>query len=203
LLASIRIRRIDCRCFKSITTWALGGKFAPTQGLLQALPHGPRVKLISANEHVPEAEQCMCPLKERVRLPRHSLPHTKLPPIMLANMMLHCTTLLNYFPPKSSISDTISPRTLLTGSTLNYKKDFFLPFGSYRQVHEDAASRNSMIACTKAAIYLGPTHNLQGGHHFMALDTGRVITGYSWTQIPLPQLVLDSSSHQVSKVSSL
>jgi hypothetical protein len=48
-----------------------------------------------------------------------------------------------------------------------------------------------MIARTKAAICLGPTQNLQGGHYFMALDTGGVITRYFWTQIPLPQLVLD------------
>jgi hypothetical protein len=110
---------------------------------------------------------------------------------MLTHMVLHCTKLLHYFPPENSISDTISPRTLLTGSTLNYMKDFCLPFGAYSQVHEDASPRNSMIACTKAAICLSPTPNLQVGQHFMALDTGRVITRYSWTQIPLPQLVLD------------
>jgi hypothetical protein len=68
---------------------------------------------------------------------------------------------------------------------------FCLPFGAYCQVHEYADPRNSMIACIKAAICLGPTQNLQGGHYFMALDTGRVIKRYSWTQIPLPQLVLD------------
>ena len=164
-----------------INTLALDGEFAPAQGLLQALPHGPRVNLTSANEHVPEAERRICTLKERVRSLRHSLPYTKLPPIMLTHMVLYCTKLLNYFPPKNSISDTISPRTLLTGSTLNYKKDFSLPFGAYCQVHEDAAPRNSMIARTKAAICLGPTQNLQGGHHFMALDTGRVISRYSWT----------------------
>jgi hypothetical protein len=48
-----------------------------------------------------------------------------------------------------------------------------------------------MIARTKAAICLGPTQNLQAGHHFMALDTGRVTTRCIWTPIPLPQLVRD------------
>jgi hypothetical protein len=111
---------------------------------------------------------------------------------MFTHLVLHCTKLLlNYFLHKNSISDTISPRTLLTGSTLNYKKDFSLPFGAYCQVYEDAAPCNNMIALTKATICLGPTHSLHGGHYFMGLDTGRVITRYSWTQILLPQLVLD------------
>jgi hypothetical protein len=154
-----------------MTTLTLDGQFAPAQGLLQALPHGPRVNLTSANEHVPEAERRICTLKERVRSLSHSLPYTKLPPIMLTHMVLHCTKLLNYFPPKNSIFDTISSRTLLTGSTPDYKKDFCLPFGAHCQVHEDAVPHNSMIACTKAAICLGPTQNLQGGHYFMALGT--------------------------------
>jgi hypothetical protein len=152
---------------------------------------------------MPEAERRICTLEERVWSLCHSLPYTKLPLIMLTHMVLHCTKLLNYFPPKNSISDTISPITLLTGSTLNYKKDFCLPFGAYCQVHEDAAPRNSMIARTKAAISLGPTQNLQGGHYFMALDTCRVITRYSWTQIPLPQLVLDKVDSWAANQSSL
>jgi hypothetical protein len=163
----------------------LNGEFAPAQGLLQALPHGPRVNLTSANEHIPEAERHICTLKERVWSLCHSLHYTKLPPIILTHMVLHCIKLLSYFPPKNSVSDTISPRTLLTG------KDFCLPVGAYCQVHEDAAPYNSIIARTKAAICLGPTQNLQVGHYFMALDTGRVVTRYSWTQTPLPQLVLD------------
>jgi hypothetical protein len=54
-----------CRGFH-FTTLALDGEFAPAQGLLQALPHGPRVNLTSANEHVPEAERRICTLRERV-----------------------------------------------------------------------------------------------------------------------------------------
>jgi hypothetical protein len=129
--------------------------------------------------------------------------NTKLPPIILTHMVLHCTKLLSYFPPKNSISDTISPRTLLTGSTLNYKKDFCLHFGPYCQVHEDAAPHNSMIASTKAAICLGPTQNLQSGHFFVALNTGRVITQYSWTRIPLSQLVLDKVNSWAANQPSL
>jgi Reverse transcriptase (RNA-dependent DNA polymerase) len=174
-----------------ITTVAMDGEFGPVQALIQALPTGPRVNLTSAHEHVPDAERRIRTVKERVRSLCHSLPYTKLPSLMTTYMVLYCTKLLNYFPPKNSISGTISPRTLLTGSTLNFKKDFSLPFGAYCQVHEEAAPRNSMNARTKAAICLGPTQNLQGGYHFMALDTGRAITRYSWTQIPIPQLVID------------
>ena len=110
-----------------IATLSLDGEFAPLQGLLQALPNGPKVNLTSANEHVPEAERRIWVVKERVRSIRHSLPFTRVPPLMVINMVLQSAKLLNHFPAKGGISDTISPKTLMTGTTtLNYKKDFAL-----------------------------------------------------------------------------
>ena len=38
---------------------------------------------------------------------------------------------------------------------------------------EDVTPRNSLAACTRAAISMGPSGNLSGGHCFLALDTGK------------------------------
>jgi hypothetical protein len=58
-------------------------------------------------------------------------------------------------------------------------------------VHEEDNHRNSQIARTKGAIYLGPSGNLQGGFKFMALNSGNKIVRHSWDVIPMPDLVID------------
>ena len=175
-----------------ITTLSVDNEFAPLQGLLQALPDGPRVNVCSANEHVPEIERRIRVVKERVRSLRHTLPFSHLPELMLIHMVLHCVRMLNYFPPKGSISSNISPRTLLTGDTLSFKKDFSVPFGAYCQVHEQNAPRNGLTARTQDAICLGSSQNIQGGYKFMSLTTGHLLKRYSWTEVPLTQVVIDS-----------
>jgi hypothetical protein len=88
---------------------------------------------------------------------------------MLINMVLYSVRLLNFFPPMDGISDTISPRTLMTGDTLDERCDLPLLFGSYCQVQENDEPRNSQLPRTQGAIYLGPTVNVQGGSKFMSL----------------------------------
>jgi hypothetical protein len=121
----------------------LDGEFGPIQALIQEL--GTRANLASANEHVPEAERWIRVIKERVRALRFGMPFTRLPRLMVIHMVFQCTRLLNYFPTKGGILDTISPRTLLLGETLEYKKQFHLSIGDYCQVHENDTPRNSQL----------------------------------------------------------
>jgi hypothetical protein len=99
--------------------------------------------------------------------------------------------LLKYFPTKGGISDTISPKTLMTGETLDYKKHLSLQLGQYCQVHEDDAPRNSQLPRPQGAICLGPSGNIQGGFRFLNLTSGQKITRRSWDNIPIPQTVID------------
>ena len=98
--------------------------------------------------------------------------------------------LLNFFLTKGGISSTLSPKTIMTGETLEFKKDLTLQTGQYCQVHENELPCNSQQVRTKGAIALGPTGNLQGGYRFLALDTGHKITRYSWDIIPAPETVI-------------
>mmetsp|Transcript_18148 Transcript_18148/g.39629 ORF Transcript_18148/g.39629 Transcript_18148/m.39629 type:complete len:86 (+) Transcript_18148:486-743(+) len=43
-----------------------------------------------------------------------------------------------------------------------------------------------MESRTLEALALRPTGNTQGGHYFLNLSTGRVITRYQWTALPMP-----------------
>ena len=173
-----------------ITTVHADGEFEPLQSLIQSLPGGPMVNLASANEHVPEIERRIRVVKERCRATRHSLPFTRIPKLLTIHIVFNSVKLLNFFPTKGGVSDVLSPKTIMSGETLDFKKHLSLPIGQYCQVHEEELPRNSQAARTRGAISLGPSGNLQGGHKFMALNTGKKIVRRTWDVIPIPDTVI-------------
>jgi hypothetical protein len=104
---------------------------------------------------------------------------------MTIHIVLNVVKLLNFFPTKGGVSDTLSPKTIMSGETLDFKKHLSLNIGQYCQVHEEDTPRNSQVARTKGAISLGPSGNLQGGFKFMALNCGNKIVRRSWDVIPI------------------
>ena len=133
-------------------------------------------------------------IKERVRALRQTLPFKNLPRKMVANMVLYVTKLLNFFPVKNGLSNTLSPKAIMTGEQINYTH-YNLPYGSYCQVHEDTNPRNSLAARTLGAISLGSSGNLQGAQRFLSLKTGEVIIRYSWTELPMLDKVIERVNH--------
>jgi hypothetical protein len=103
---------------------------------------------------------------------------------MTIHIVLNVVKLLIFFSTKGGVSDTLSPKTIMSGKTLDYKKHMTLQLGQYCQVHKEDNPRNSQIARTKGAISLGPSGNLQGGFKFMALNSGKKIVRRSWDVIP-------------------
>ena len=166
------------------------GEFAPLQEWMHTLFGAPKLNLTSANEHVAEIERKIRVIKERVRAVLYSLPFNAIPQIMLTHAVLFVTKQLNLFPVKGGISAKFSPRQILSGETAEYKF-CSMGFGQYCQIHEDDAPRNSMAARTKAALSLGPSGNVQGGHKFLSLLTGKVVTRRAWTALPTPQAIID------------
>ena len=173
-----------------ITTVHADGEFAPLKGLIDQMPGGPTTNLASSNEHVPEIERRIRVVKERCRSTRHGLPFTRVPRLLTIHIVLNCVKLLNFFPTKGGVSETLSPKTIMSGETLDFKKHLSLQVGQYCQVHEEEQPRNSEIPRTRGAISLGPSGNLQGAYKFMALNTGKKITRRSWDVIPMPDTVI-------------
>jgi hypothetical protein len=159
-----------------ITTLLVDGEFAPLQVLIQSMPGGPRVNLTSASEHIPEIKQRIRVVKERLCLSRHSLPFNRIPRLLTIHIVFIAVKLLNHFPPKGGISETVSPKTIMTGETLDYKKHLSLQLGHYCQVHEDDTPRNSQLPRTQGAICFGLSGNLQGGFKFTNLTTAKKIS---------------------------
>jgi hypothetical protein len=110
---------------------------------------------------------------------------------MTIHVVLNVGKLLVFFSTKGGVSDALSPKTIMSGETLDYKKHLSLQLGHYCQVYEEDNPRNSQIERTKGAISLGPSGNLKGGFKFMALNTDKNIVHHSWYVIPMPHLVID------------
>jgi hypothetical protein len=174
-----------------IKTVHANGEFAPLEPLMESMPGGPMVNLASANEHVPDIERIIQVVKERCRATRHSLPFETIPKLMTIHIVLNVVKLLNLFPTKGGVSDTLSPKTIMSGETLDLNKHLRLQIGQYCQVHEEDTSRNSQVARTKGAISLGPSVNLQGVFKLMALNSGKKIVRCSLDVIPMPDVLIN------------
>jgi hypothetical protein len=154
------------------------------------MPGGPLVNLASANEHIPEIERRIKVVKERCQDTRHSLTFERIQKLLTIHVVLNVVKLLISPPTKGGVSETLSPKKIMSGETLDYKKHLSLQVGQYCHVHEGDNPRNSQLARTKGAVSLGPIRNLQGGFKFMALNTGKKIIRRSWDVIPIPDLVI-------------
>jgi hypothetical protein len=139
---------------------------------------------VSADEHVPEIERHIRTIKERARSVINTLPFEGYPPRMIIELIYYCVFWLNSFPAVGGISDVMSPRTIITGTTIDYTNHCKLEYGTYVQTHEK--HDNTMIPRTTGAIALRPTGNAQGGHYFYSLTSGKRINRNQWTELPMP-----------------
>ncbi len=158
------------------------GQFEPLRGELSEI--GITLNRCSREEHVPVAERRIRTLKERCRCIFNTLPFTKLPAMLVVQMVSTCNFWLNVYPPKDGVSRNINPRELITGVKIDFKKHIRAEFGEYVQVHEE--HDNSMNTRTTGAIATKPTGNAQGGHWFYSLATGRMLDRRRWTPLPMP-----------------
>jgi Reverse transcriptase (RNA-dependent DNA polymerase) len=157
---------------------------------------GTTTNCVAADEHVPEIERQIRTIKDRSRSAICVLPFRQLPARMVIELIHYVVFWLNSFPAKKGISDTLSPRALVVGSTLDYASHCKLEFGAYVQTHEQ--HDNSMMPRTTGAIALRPTGNAQGGHYFYSLTTGKRLNRTQWTELPMPADVVDRV-HKMSR----
>jgi hypothetical protein len=170
-----------------ITIGHTDNEFEPMRG--DFLDLGVELNVASNDEHVPEIQRYIRTVKERTRCVYNTVPFRRMPSRIVVERVHASVFWLNMFPPEDSVSDSISPRELIAGLKLDYNKHCKLEFGSYVQVHED--HDNTMQTRTTGAIALRPTGNVQGGYYFFSLTTGRRLNRNNWTDLPMPQDVID------------
>jgi hypothetical protein len=112
-----------------IKTVHADGKFAPLKPLIESMPGDPMVNLASANEHVTYIERIIRVVKEWCRETWHSLPYERIPKLMTIHIVLNVVKLLNFPPTKGGVSDTLIPKTIMSGETLDFKKHLSLVHG--------------------------------------------------------------------------
>ena len=156
-------------------------EFQPLDGMIP----GMSFNFCAQGEHVPDIERYVRTVKDRVRSRYNNLPFSRIPRLVVVRLVSNAVFWLNAFPHPDGVSTTLSPRYLLTGRHLDYRKHVRLEFGSYAQTHEEHT--NDMRARTLGAICLGPSGNEQGGHYFMCLRTGRRLHRFAWTPLPMPE----------------
>ena len=128
----------------TVTDLLMDGQF-DTNGLRDKVASlGITLNIVAAGEHVPEIERHIRVIKERARGILNVLPFVKVPARVIIELIYYCCFWLNSFPADGGISDTLSPRAIVVGSTVNYTHHCKIEFGSYVQTHEP--HDNSMVS---------------------------------------------------------
>ena len=163
----------------------MDGQFEPLRASLAEMKINLNTTL--NDEHVPEIERYIRTVKERTRSQYCVLPFKYLPRRLVIELAYWSVFWLNAFVSKNGISQTRSPRAIVTGHEIDYKH-CELEFGEYVQTHEE--HDNSMSPRTIGALALRPTGNSQGGYYFLSLSSGQRINRKSWTALPMPDEVI-------------
>jgi hypothetical protein len=164
------------------------GEFECTRGALATDLHS-NLNICGEDEHVPDIERCIRTIKERTRCTYNVLEVEQYPPKMISEMVFSSIFWLNAFPNRLGISNTLIPRTIVMGMTIDFKEHCRIEYGQYVQTHEQ--HDNSMTTRTVRAIAMRPTGNEQGSYYLYSLATGRRLHRTRWTELPMPAEVTD------------
>ena len=110
--------------------------------------------------------------------------------VLTINIVLNNVKILGYFLTTDGISTTISPRAIMTGKTLNYKRCRAITFGQYFQTKEEDTPCNIRRPLTRDDICMDPSENNQGGFKFMTLISTKKLVKQNWDTIPMPDTVI-------------
>ena len=143
----------------------------------------------SRDEHVGDIEHYIRTVKEQMRAIYNTLPFPKVPARLVIEMTKTAVFWLNAFPVLGGTSRDLSPRTILTGQKVDYKRHCRFQFGEYAQTHEE--HNNSMIPRTVGTLALRPVGNDQGSFYFLSVTTGRVLNQLHATALPMPDDIID------------
>ena len=89
------------------------------------------VNTTAAREHVPEIERQIRLIKERVRCTTSDFPLNPTPGLVFIHLVYTCVMWLNYTPRKEGAVQGISPRKIVTGRKVNYKREYRACMGGY------------------------------------------------------------------------
>jgi hypothetical protein len=101
-------------------------EFTPLQAALPQIGFN----FCAQNEHVPDIERFIRTVKDRVRSAYNMIPFRCIPKLFIIHAVGNAVFWLNTFPHNDGVSNTLSPRYLLTGRHLDYNKHVRTEFGA-------------------------------------------------------------------------
>ena len=170
-----------------LTNVSMDVQFEPFRNEIEGL--GINANFVCRDEHVPEVERFIRTIKERTRGVQCTLPFKIYPSRLTVELVTSQVFYWNSLPKVCGISDSMSPRMIVTGLGIDYSH-CRLRFGQYMQTHEET-SNDTGAERTSGALALRPTGNQQGGYRFYSLSTGRVVRRNRWIKLPMPNEVVD------------
>ena len=139
-------------------------------------------------EHVGIIERSVRSIKERCRSTVHGVPYKRMTILMVRSLVEGVVGMMNAFPSKQGISNTLSPSTIVEGKAKLDLARKMITFGSYALVY--TGTSNTMKSRAVPGIALRRS-NSAGGHYFMSLHTGKRIHGYIWDELPIDEYVIE------------
>jgi hypothetical protein len=136
-----------------VGTMLINNKFEKLRVLIPILIMNTTV----AKEHLPKVERHICLIKECRRGILNTLLFTKMPQIMLIELIYHVVLWLNAFPTKSVVSTMLLPHKIAYRHKLDFAKHYKAQFGTYCEAHDEPTLTNTMVTCLTPAIVLGLT----------------------------------------------
>ena len=138
--------------------------------------------------HVVLAERLIEEIKEIVRSVKWSLPF-RLPGRLVQHLVTYATIRRNSVYTKS-LGEKISPREMLFGRKLDYKKELAYGFGDFVKVYNTSVKKNTMEKRTLDAIALYPTGGASGAWVFLHLQTMSTIVRKHGKPEPMSDLII-------------
>ena len=148
------------------------------------------VNTTGARDYTLELERQIQVIKEKMQAHHANLPLPGFTRRTIMQLAKHVVMFLNAFTPKSDLSKTYSPHTIMTGKAFDCNKIWKIHFGAYTQVHKNRNITNTLEDRTQRAICLGPTCNLQGTCNLFSIQYGNNITCVQFTEVPTPTIVM-------------
>ena len=128
------------------------------------------LRICGVDKHVPKIERSVQIQKNKNRAVCSAMPYKCIPHVMIRELVKQVDEYLNYFGPKYSVLDGLSPRNIIDHLPHVDYNNLKYEFGKYVQVHVTQKVKNTMKSRTIGAIVLSP-RQIQVQYNYMSLET--------------------------------
>ena len=133
--------------------------------------------------HVIFAERLIQELKECMRSVIHSLSYPlvdKLTVCLVAFATIRRNSVFH-----RGLGLTMSPRDVMLGRKVDYRRELVLGFGDFVNVYDPKVVKNTMSSRVQEAIAIYPTGGLSGAWVFYHLKSGKQVVRSTWNVVPM------------------